>query len=413
VKIRVPITDFKRHFLLYIYWILFFLQIPITAIIFRENTNNGTILYAVIDICFLFIYLIKHNKNTLGNYIIKLHPLALYLAWCTISIFWSISNETFYNISLVLKDTIRLIIALLMLSTYEKNAFILNFFRAIAVSALLFGVFTLVSIDYIQEYNTGAHRAMYEGYKDAVGVGRQASFIFLLLFSGYFTGYIKKTTFFISGTPCFLIALFAFSKSSLIALFISMYISFMSVNKNYRFSIKNMMLNTLILLLATVTIVYIRSDYLISYITAQGGNNLMTYSGRTVIWDELLSHVDSTLIYGYGLNPVYELVMHNPLLKASTAHNEILQQVLSYGWIGLIFWCFVHFKYYNSYRHCVNRAYAQIMQAVLIFYMIAGFMESVLVLSIFPVYFIALFWILGLNKKYYKTEEYRAFEAIR
>ncbi len=390
---KIPIKDYKRHCAIYLYWILLLTQIPITAILFKKHTDAATLLYAGIDIYFLYLFFMRHNKDIFFYYIGKLYPVFIYIMWCYISVFWSVSDNTFYDTSLLLKDTIRIFIVILMFSTYERSVFLVAFYRAVGIASFLFGVLALLSVDFVHEYGGVVYRAMYEGYKDAVGVGRQASFLCLLLVSGRLLEIISKRFLIVSLLPCFTVAVLSFSKLSLFSLVVAYYLAFIISNNQGKFTLRNTIAGTVIVLLILTVVLVLRWDYIVSYITVYGGSNVATYSGRLGIWEELILLVNSNVIFGYGLNPVATLLYAAPFVEAGTAHNEVLQQLIAYGLVGFSLWLFMYIKYYLVYRASRELKLAKIMLAFLLFYFLAGTMGSVLVLTIFPIYFIALFWI--------------------
>lgn len=95
--------------------------------------------------------------------------------------------------------------------------------------------------------------------------------------------------------------------------------------------------NPIIYVISAMTIgyllVFVHSGNLISYISSVTGKSI-TFSGRTIIWSNMIERLSSHWVIGYGIQNVSEFIKAVGHYHAHHAHNLILQVMWQGGYIG-------------------------------------------------------------------------------
>ena len=369
--------------LITIYLIAVFVQVPLTGVFFKSNQVVATILFAALDFVVFLFFLKGALRSRLMVYFSYQIALFVYLLWCILSVTWSISVDYLYNFMLVFKECLRIAVFVSIAAYVGITTFSERFFKAAVYSAAVFGLLALPSLDFIVEYGGGT-RAMYEGYRDSVGVGRPASLLCLLSAIAYFSGYVSFRKALLCILPCMAVVFLCFSKSSIGALILSLFLVYGLDYKNKK---KSLMIMAIIFSSALL-IVFLKADYISDYLNFSGPGGASNLTGRADIWFELFSFKGHNFFVGNGINSVHPIVTIYGL-KAGTAHNEIIQQIISYGIIGLLLCIFVYVRVFNSYQRCIDTSLGKGILSIFLFFVIVGCVESVIAATVFPPYLIA------------------------
>ena len=189
----MTITLSRSEKLISFYLIILFIQVPINGAFFSANLNLGTLLYGLIDffILFYFISLGITKKNLKKNFRVSITSF-IYIAWIFITLFWSETLDLNYTFGLIVKELLRVLVIVFIFADIEFENIGVTFYHAVSNSALLYGIISLPRVDFVAQLGMDEPRAMYIGYKDSVGVGRPATLLCLLTFSGYMSNFISK-----------------------------------------------------------------------------------------------------------------------------------------------------------------------------------------------------------------------------
>lgn len=386
------------------YVVILFLQVPLTAVFFINNTVLGTVFFALMDLLILALLVFRMDKKSFSANLIELTPLLFYIAWSFLSVFWTEADSELYSLMLLMKDVLRVLIVVSVLSVMNKKSFFTMFLEAALIASFLFGIIGILTLDYVPQMDGGASRAMYLGYKDSVGVGRPATFLLLLVLVGVFTGELPRIKSLVMVTPCLIVVFLCFSKSSIGALIIALYFVYGFDKRNKRYSLYAF----IILFLAGLLVLFFRADYVLNYINAYGGGSATTYTGRTPLWDALSYEIENALFFGHGINSISSL-LYKHFYDQGTAHNELLQQLVTLGLVGLSLWSWMHIYYIKKTYRCINVEVKVLMKTLFFFFLIVGLVESVLVTTVFPLYLFALMIMLSSGEWVAKNNENTAY----
>lgn len=377
------------------YWLVVFIQIPVIALMFRGSQELASGLYGAVDVA-MFIYMLMCSRFRLVKSLrLRSSGVAvyLYLCWCLVSIAWSVSDSASYGVVLGFRDLLRVFICTLMVLFFGGDLARLIFLRAAVTSALVYAAMSLATMDANVDFS-GAERYFYSDYKDSVGVARQAAVLCLLAISAGYAKVVSAKRASLGAVGCLLLMLMTFSKASLVALVTAVYLAYVI----YGLSCRNLVLGTVALIAASALVYWFRGDYILAYLGASAGGE--TASGRFGIWEEVLKVIPGRLWVGYGINPISSLLDNGSLYRTpGTAHNDILQQLVSYGVVGVFLWFVMFFSYGVRWWECKDRAMKKLMSSFGVFFVILGLTESTLVLSLFPVYYIVLFMNMSITCK--------------
>lgn len=368
------------------YWLIVLTQIPATALFFRTSQELATAVYGAVDVAMLFYLLAQVQFRFaeglhLGSNAVR--AVYVYLLWCLGSVFWSVSDSSVYGVALIGRDLIRVIDCSLMILLLGGQLSRSIFLRAAVIAAIIHSGVVLTTMDVTVDF-AGAERSAYSDYKDGVGIARQSGILCLLAIAAVDSGVTSPIRGLASVLACLVLMFITFSKMGLAALALAFYAGYVL----YRSSMGKLLWGSFaIASLATVIYVF-RSEYILNYFDSSVGE---TASGRTLIWERLSDLVEVRLWVGYGLNSVYSILDGFFYKTPSTAHNEILQQLVSYGVVGFLLWVVVFIGYVSVLLNARNYSMQKLMIAFLVFFVVLGLTESSLVLSLFPVYYIVFF----------------------
>lgn len=360
------------------YSFLIFLQIPIIGGFFG-GSFTGSLFFGMVDVSFLVLVMLQLLNS---EFSVKVHigavMLLLLLSFACLTVIYSRTPDISYTLLLVSRDIIRIFTVTLMCS-YVKNK---KKFEHEFVQMLKFAIFCYITVAaftmrYEYDYIGSSGRLMYGTYRDSNGVAHSICLIILVSFYFQSKGYNLWRYIF----PMIALLFLVFSKTSILALIISIYFCYYFVGKNIKLILKY----SIFWIITVSLLVAIRWDYLTSYLfEVQGGAALITLSGRTLIWQIAFENIPSSILFGYGINSFVSfsgILENNP----GQIHNEIIQILFSYGVVGLIGYFAVIIYLLKKAR---NLERFPMISSVFLFYILAGVTEASLTTSIIP------FWII-------------------
>lgn len=147
-----------------------------------------------------------------------------------------------------------------------------------------------------------------------------------------------------------------FSATSVIGMFIFLiYILLFNILKSNKFiNFKNIYIGNLILFFSVIIVrIQERFSYFIDMVLKKD----LTFTGRTIIWDNTLEYIKNKPLLGYGIESYEIRGLKNNSLTAIFAHNQILEIIYSGGFIlyGIYTYLMVNIakefkKYKKDYR---------------------------------------------------------------
>lgn len=148
-------------------------------------------------------------------------------------------------------------------------------------------------------------------------------------------------------------------------------------------------------LLATALLVWVKVQELLAPLIVGGLGKSVTFTGRTFVWDGVLSIMDSShLLVGYGASLRFGLVFNDYLYN--NAHNFILHVLVSGGLLGVVLYgALLLMAAVALYRHR-HKYSTGVLVAVVGCFLVVGLMESLITVS-WPL-FLALAYYWGSSK---------------
>ena len=347
----------------------------------KFDQSVATAIFGALDICtliYLTFFISNNGESKISTWSLSI-PI-IYGIWCSFSFFWSVSDTPLFDVALLVRDFIRCLVAYLMVRKLGSEASWNGILKASSISAILYALVSMSTMDFINE-NEGVGRYSYESYKDSVGVSRQAAILCILAAGAYLSKSMPRGYSSVGFIGCLFVCLIAFSKMALISLGMALLIAY-SIYKTS--SVVRLKASIIYIILLTIVVVF-KIDYILDYIYSPTGLELM--SGRSIFWDGLLEFIWQQPVLGYGLNPVFSLLDQYMVNPPGTAHNEFIQQFVSYGVIGLSLCFFMNILFLRIAFAARNIVLSRVMISLFVFFFFFGLTESVLVLSVFPIYY--------------------------
>jgi exopolysaccharide production protein ExoQ len=297
------------------------------VVIFKNNPAFATGLSFCfkLSILFFLVILLLQKKVTLFNKVSStLIYLTIFITYAGLSIVWSevqITTTLSYYIIMV---TEVFIVFLTFCFGNTKNVFnkSINGFIGSTVILALFS-FTL-----------GIGEDGRLGNEELLHPNTLANhFSIALLFCIYcIFNSGKSVIYWIISSYLVLMLTLVLSKTSLLALQIALFTVIIFVRIKLRYKL----LALVSFLLLFILILISSSQYLSEYISARGGERILTLTGRTLIWEETWLNIIKEPIIGHGFFSFREYGPQIANVRLVTAHNEILNLWFNYGIIGVI-----------------------------------------------------------------------------
>jgi exopolysaccharide production protein ExoQ len=106
------------------------------------------------------------------------------------------------------------------------------------------------------------------------------------------------------------------------------------------------------------------------------GNQSVTFTGRTAIWVYAAEAAIEKPWIGYGLDSMWKVVPAFGTFEARHAENEILEQLYSYGALGLVMLCALYGSVYRRFRALAKGPLRMTIAGLLSFVLIRGLAEA-------------------------------------
>lgn len=106
------------------------------------------------------------------------------------------------------------------------------------------------------------------------------------------------------------------------------------------------------------------------------GNQAETLTGRTAIWAYIFSAVPEHLWIGHGFDSMWNVVPAFGTFEARHAENEFLEQLYSYGIVGLVLLCGIYVSLYRAIRRFASPSWKAIGTSMMLFVVVRGIAEA-------------------------------------
>lgn len=107
--------------------------------------------------------------------------------------------------------------------------------------------------------------------------------------------------------------------------------------------------------------------------------HFLDFSGRSFVWIEALSKFKNEIIFGYGIDGVLLKVFWNKWINTkgfNYAHNQILQNLLDGGLVGLILFMLMLFSFCKGIKKIEEPKYRFLINIVIIIFSVIMIFES-------------------------------------
>lgn len=121
------------------------------------------------------------------------------------------------------------------------------------------------------------------------------------------------------------------------------------------------------------------------------GNQAETLTGRTAIWAYLFSAVPEHLWIGHGFDSMWNVVPAFGTFEARHAENELLEQLYSYGVLGLVLLCGIYVSLYRGIRRCAPPSWKAIGTSMMLFVVVRGVAEAEPFDLLLPLWMVVMF----------------------
>jgi exopolysaccharide production protein ExoQ len=106
------------------------------------------------------------------------------------------------------------------------------------------------------------------------------------------------------------------------------------------------------------------------------GNQAETLTGRTAIWSYVLDAAPERPLIGHGFDSMWNVVPTFGTFEARHAENELLEQLYSYGMVGVLTLGGVYISLYRNIRRSAHESLKVIFASVILFVVVRGFAEA-------------------------------------
>lgn len=328
------------------FWTLTIFRIAFALLFFRENpvtaTGIGSALSVVFAYCLVLSLLRTEIKATPLHWPSIVKWMALYVAWCALSLYWTHSASLISASGYWVTMTLDLLIVAAMLKWGDTEVIVLASLKgviagcgAIAVCALLFTSSSdgrLGDADFLHPTVVGNYAA----------IGALCS-IYFWLKTRVQTG---RERWYWAGCALFMawILIITVSKTSMIAFALAFGFFLLSL-KGTPLKVR------IIVLLLGATLFAVMYGSLSAYLSEYEDNtkDVTTLTGRTVLWAKAWEMIEDHPIVGYGFLSFRDYGPQDWDVRTVHGHNEWITQWFQLGGVGVsltlaiygsYFWCF-------------------------------------------------------------------------
>lgn len=139
---------------------------------------------------------------------------------------------------------------------------------------------------------------------------------------------------------CTLSVIIRFSGTTVLGFFIFI-MYFLFVDKLYKIKCLNMKNYVIFFVIAFLIIVVFRFQEVFSYVIVDVLKKDLTFSGRTMIWDNVIKYIEQKPLLGFGIENTLVRIEKYKYIEAVNAHNIVLEIMYQSGVCGLAIYSYV------------------------------------------------------------------------
>src|SRR5579871_765070 len=121
------------------------------------------------------------------------------------------------------------------------------------------------------------------------------------------------------------------------------------------------------------------------------GNNVETLTGRTYIWSQTIELFLEKPWFGYGFDSFRWIFPAFADFLPNHAHNELFQQLFTYGVVGIVVVIGVYASFYRQVRASQKSSLRSLAMAILILVLVRGIVDTDQFELCFPLWLMTLF----------------------
>ena len=333
----------KSNLILYVFSIIFIL--PFFQPQYFNSNKITLVIYSFTFfryVSYLFMiysfYVLLKNKKITSTFIYLCLFLLIYLF------------STFFNSThLLIKCFVNClnIIALFINLSYlfEKNKYVVT-----NALSFLFGSLVFINFLTIIFFPSGMYLDLSSGYYENWFLGYDnlhILYIFPCIFFNILNFKInrKKSLPLLFILVSIVSVVIRWSATSLVAL---LFLIIYFIDPLKKFVLRNYKKILIFVLILNFLIVIFRVQNIFEYIIVDLLNKSLTFTGRTYIWDNVISFIKEKPFLGYGFELSSFRYLKTSYFRAFHAHNEILEIIYKTGFIGFFVFVILNCNYLNK-----------------------------------------------------------------
>lgn len=121
------------------------------------------------------------------------------------------------------------------------------------------------------------------------------------------------------------------------------------------------------------------------------GSNLETLTGRTYIWSQSLEIALEKPWFGHGFDSFRWIFPPFGDFQPRHAHNEVIQQLFTYGIVGMLIVVGIYWAFYRQIRVSPNTGLKSLAMALLILALVRGLVDTDQFEMCFPLWLMTMF----------------------
>lgn len=360
----------KVTHLVFLFWFIFVAKESFTYLFFQSNPKVGTLFQAVSELAigFLFVLILLHNRripDLTKNFSILVWLIVLLSVYQGISLLWADSSSFFASFSYWFISFTEVLLVLSFSKILDPNLFLEKSFKGFT-HGTLFLSFVALSAGQTLDGRLGDNSFLHPNVIGNMFALAAISSLYLILTSKNRKYYSLLFLYFIG------ILFTVLSKTAIVSLILalSIFVVLGKIKKRYK----------ILSLLAFSSLIFILFDkiygYWESYAQVSNGEALLTFTGRTIIWEKTLILISENPIFGYGFFSFRDKGPQPFPIEINTAHNEFLNLWFCFGAIGLAFSIMIYLLFFISSIKSKDKILGTISLVFFIYFMSRGISEG-------------------------------------
>lgn len=377
---RLPFQGFYIKVESVAFWFWFFIGIEgcLTILFFQSKPALGTVVGYLPPAGFAFFLLSGvligsklQNAEILRPMAAKL--LLALLLWAGITLFWTGASSRFSAGGYWATLAVKMFVVLLLLSLGNIERVAIKSLQGLTWGSLVYAL-----VPFLLNARTLEGRLGNEAFLHPNNIGQQMAItclctIYLALQS--WGSIAQRRPYMVIFVFLLFTLLKSLSKTSILSFLLAAPVYVLRSKISVQKKINLMLLASGVLAISSAAL----SSYLDTYLNEQqGGEDLTTATGRTVIWEMAWEMIQENPIWGYGYQSYRDVAPQIIAIRLVHPHNEVLNMWFNLGVVGLILGVLTYITYYWLLRRAAKARLPQeaLGLALLIFSVVRGLTEA-------------------------------------